>query len=262
MPQIKKTTVIKIGGSTLGSQDTTIEDVVALQHKGVSIVIVHGGGAMVSEWQSRMGITTNFAKGLRVTDERSLEVVTAVLAGLVNKELVAAIQSLGGKAIGLSGVDGGLIQAEVKNPELGYVGEVVKINTTLLQTILSGGYIPVIAPVSLNSSKGTGVKLLNINADTVAGEIAAALKAEKLIFLTDVSGIYDNSGELISHLTVAKARELVTSGTASKGMVVKVEACLKALTIVPLTRIIDGRIPHILLSEMKGKAPGTTIARG
>ena len=261
---LKKPIVIKIGGSTLGSQDTTMEDLVALQREGMSVVVVHGGGQAISEWQSRMGITTNFVNGLRITDAKSLEVVTAVLAGLVNKGLVAAIQSLGGKAIGVSGVDGGLIQAQVKTPELGYVGEVVKINTTPLKTILAAGYIPVVAPVSLGSSeKGAkGIRLLNVNADTVAGEIAVALRAERLIFLTDVPGLYNSSGELISYLTSTKAKELVDSGVASKGMMVKVEACLKALTVVPLTRIIDGRIPHILLSAVEGEVEGTTLIRG
>ncbi len=263
MPKLKKPIVIKIGGSTLGSQDTTIEDLVTLQRRGISVVVVHGGGKTISEWQGQMGIAANFASGLRITDAKSLEVVTAVLAGLVNKELVATIQSFGGKAIGMSGVDGGLIEARVKAPELGYVGEVVKINGSLLQMILDKGYIPVIAPLGLSSDKRDGgKKILNINGDTVAGEIAVAIKAERLIFLTDVPGIYDSSGKLISRLTSTEAKELVESGIASEGMLVKVQACLKALTVVPLTRIIDGRVPHILLSEMKGKAGGTTIISG
>lgn len=260
---MKKPIVVKIGGSTLGAHDTTLEDLVTLQKRNVSVVVVHGGAKAISDWLSRMGIVSSFVNGLRVTDEKSLEVVTAVLAGLVNKELVAAIESLGGKAIGMSGVDGSLVQAQIRTPELGYVGEVVKVNAALLKAIMEVGYIPVIAPVSLSSPEESekGIKLLNVNGDTIAGEIAAALNAEKLIFLTDVPGLCDREGKLIPYLTVAEADTLATSGVTSGGMVVKMEACLKALAKVPVIRIINGKVPHILLSEVEGKAEGTTITR-
>lgn len=260
---MKKPIVVKIGGSTLGAHDTTLEDLVTLQKRNVSVVIVHGGAKAISDWLSRMGIISSFVNGLRVTDEKSLEVVTAVLAGLVNKELVAAIESLGGRAIGMSGVDGGLIQAQIRNSELGYVGEVVKVNVAPLKAIVEAGYIPVIAPVSLSSREESekGIKLLNVNGDTIAGEIAAALNAEKLIFLTDVSGLCDREGKLIPYLTAAEADTLATSGVTSGGMAVKMEACLKALAKVPVIRIINGKVPHILLSEVEGKAEGTTITR-
>jgi len=252
---------IKIGGSTLGHNDTTIEDLVTLQKKGVPLVVVHGGANAVTSWLRRLNIPTSFIRGLRITDLQTLEVVTAVLAGLVNKELVSAIWKLGGKAIGLSGADGGLIVARNKTPELGYTGEELEVDAALLHSLLKEGYMPVIAPVSLGSLEKADTKtnLLNVNGDTVAGEIAAALKAEKLIFLTDVPGLYNSSGNLIRRLAPSEAEALLTSGVASGGMAAKIEACLIALTKVPVTRIIDGRIPHALLNEVEGRGNGTTI---
>lgn len=256
-----KPIVIKIGGSTLGHSDTTIEDLVALQKRGMSLVTVHGGAQAVTDWLNRLGISTRFIHGLRVTDLESLKVVTAVLAGLVNKELVSAVWKLGGRAVGLSGADGGLILAKNKNPELGYTGEELKINIALLKTLLKAGYMPVVAPVSLGSLNSTdsNTNLLNVNGDTVAGEIAAALHAQRLIFLTDVPGLYDNSKRLIRKLSPSDARAMIISGVATGGMATKIEACLIALTKVPMTRIIDGRVPHALLNEVEGKGDGTTI---
>ncbi len=251
----KKGIVVKIGGSTFNSGDTILEDLVALQRAGTLPVVVHGGGHRVSNWLSRLGIDTEFIQGLRITDADTLEVVTEVLGGLVNKELVAAIISLGGRAIGMSGVDGGFIEARIITPELGYAGEVVKVNPEPLESILASGYIPVVAPVSLHDSGG----LININGDDDAGEIAVAIGAERLIFLSDVEGIWDNQGSLISHLSQAEARVLIEQGVASKGMVPKIEACLRALPRVPITRIIDGRLPHALLQELEGRGGGTTI---
>jgi acetylglutamate kinase len=252
---------VKIGGSTLGSTDTTIEDLVTLQKRGVPLVVVHGGANVVSSWLGRLGIVTSFVRGLRITDLETLKVVTAVLAGLVNKELVSAIWRSGGKAVGLSGADGGLILAKNKTPELGYTGEELKVNVAVIEILLKAGYIPVIAPVSLGLLEGSDAdtNLLNVNGDTAAGEIAAALKVEKLIFLTDVPGLYDNSKNLIRRLNPQDARELIDYGVASGGMVAKIEACLLAMTKVPLTRIIDGRVPHALLDEFEGKGDGTTI---
>lgn len=252
---------IKIGGSTLGHNDTTIEDLVTLQKKGVPLVVVHGGANAVTSWLRRLNIPTSFIRGLRITDLQTLEVVTAVLAGLVNKELVSAIWKLGGKAIGVSGADGGLIVARNKTPELGYTGEELEVDAALLYSLLKEGYMPVIAPVSLGSLEKADTKtnLLNVNGDTVAGEIAAALKAERLIFLTDVPGLYDSSGNLIRRLAPTEAEALLTSGVASGGMAAKIKACLIALTKVPATRIIDGRIPHALLNEVEGRGNGTTI---
>jgi len=224
-------------------------------------VVVHGGGNVVSNWLEKFGIETSFVRGLRVTDLESLKVVTAILAGLVNKELVSAIWHRGGKAVGLSGADGGLIVATNKQPELGYTGQELKVNVAIIKTLIKAGYLPVIAPVSFGVLENSeeDVNLLNVNGDTAAGEIAAALKAEKLIFLTDVPGLYDKSKKLISTVSPQDARAMIDSGVASGGMVAKLEACLLAMAKVPQSRIIDGRESHALLDEFSGKAKGTTI---
>jgi len=258
-----KPIVVKIGGSTLGSHDTTLEDLVELQKQGKSLVVVHGGAKVTTEWLARLGIPTSFVNGLRVTDAETLKVVTAALGGLVNKELVVAIQALGGKAIGLSGCDGNLLWASVKNPELGYVGEIVAVDPTPLKLLLNAGYMPVVAPVSYGSVEGK-VMLLNVNGDTAAGEIAAALAAEKLIFLTDVDGIYDSSGRVVPKLNLAEAKDMIASGVASGGMIPKIEASLRALTTTKVVRIIDGRTPRALLYDIAGRTKqsqlrGTTI---
>lgn len=253
--------MVKVGGATLGNHDTTIEDIVELQRQGRLLVVVHGGAKVVTEWLSRQRIPTRFIDGERVTDKAALEMVTAVLAGLVNKEIVAAINSLGGRAIGISGVDGTLIQGRIKNKETGYMGTVVKVNTTPLEALLQSGYIPIVAPVSLRSfDKPDGApQLLNINGDPVAGEIAVAIGAERLIFLTDVGGIYDQQGKLLSRLSSSEAEGLISSGIASGGMMPKIKACLRALSTTPTTCIIDGRQPHALLREIEEGNGGTTI---
>lgn len=252
--------VVKIGGSTFGSADTTMEDLVTLQKSGVSLVVVHGGANTVSDWLSRLGMTTTFIRGLRVTDKETLKVVIAVLAGLVNKELVSAVWRLGGRAVGLSGVDGGLVVARNKTPELGYTGEDLKVDVALLNTLLESGYMPIIAPVSLGSlGSDDETNILNVNGDTVAAEVAAALKAERLIFLTDVPGVYDSSKRLLRKLTSSEAKALIDSGVVSGGMAAKIEACLIALSGVPVVRIVDGTPPHALLNEINGKGDGTTI---
>jgi acetylglutamate kinase len=255
--------VVKIGGSTLGNHDTTLEDLVELQKQGKSLVVVHGGAKVTTEWLARLGIPTSFVNGLRVTDAESLKVVTAALGGLVNKELVVAIQALGGKAVGLSGCDGSLLWASVKSPELGYVGEIVAVDPTPLKLLLKAGYMPVVAPISFGSVEGK-VMLLNVNGDTAAGEIAAALAAEKLVFLTDVDGIHDGSGQVVPRLNTAEAGDMLASGVASGGMIPKIEASLKALTTTKVVRIIDGRAFHALLQDVAGqarqtKSRGTTI---
>jgi len=257
-----KVIVVKIGGATLGSHDTSIEDIVYLQWQGKSLVVVHGGGKVITEWLERQGVTTRFAHGERVTDEATLEVVISVLAGLVNKEIVASMNSLEGKAVGISGVDGGLIQGRIKDKELGYIGEVMRVNLTPLEALLRSGYIPVIAPVSLNAGKpGKVPKVLNINADAVAAEIAAAISADRLIFLTDVVGVCDQSGNLLPRLSPDEAEALLASGVASGGMIPKIKACLRALSGTSITRIIDGRQPHALLKEIEGHGGGTTIEK-
>jgi acetylglutamate kinase len=259
-----KVIVVKLGGATLGSHDTAIEDIVKLQKQGKSLVVVHGGGKVITDWLEKQGISTRFVHGERVTSEAALKVVISVLAGLVNKEIVAAINSLAGKAIGISGVDGALIQARIKDKELGYIGEVVKVNPAPLEALLKDGYIPVVAPVSLHAAekpdKAPGV--LNINADAVAGEIAAAIGAERLIFLTDVVGVCDQSGNLLPNLSPGEADALMASGVASGGMIPKIKACLKALSGTSTACIIiDGRQQHALLNEIEGHGSGTTIQK-
>ena len=255
--------MVKLGGAIFGSQDTTIEDIVKLQKQGKSLVIVHGGANVVTGWLSRRGISTQFVDGERVTDKPALEMVTAVLAGLVNKEIVAAINSLGGQAVGISGVDGALIQGKIKDKKLGYMGTVVKVNTAPLKALLQAGYVPVVSPLSLYSfdKPDDAPQILNINADPVAGEIAAATGAERLIFLTDVVGICDQSGKLLPQLSPDEAEALMASGVASGGMIPKIKACLRALSNTSITCIIDGRQPHALLKEIEGHGGGTTIRK-
>lgn len=258
---MNKVILIKIGGSTLGSHDTTIEDIVKLQKQGKSLIVVHGGGALITEWLKKQGIATRFVQGERVTDKPTLEVATAVLAGLVNKDIVASINGLGGRAVGISGVDGNLIEGKIGDKEKGFVGTVVKVNTEILETLLGEGFIPVIAPIGLNAVEKTAntPPTLNFNADVVAGEIAAAIDTERLIFLTDVTGINDKSGKLLPRLSTDEAEALITSGVASGGMIPKIRACLTALATTSTTCIIDGRQPHALLKEIEGKSSGTTI---
>ena len=255
-----KAVLVKIGGATLGSHDTTLEDIVTLQREGVPVVVVHGGGKLITEWLSKQNVPSRFVRGERVTDGQALDVVIAVLAGLVNKELVAAINKQGGRAVGISGVDGNVISSAVANPGLGRVGRVSHVDLTLLTALLDAGYVPVIAPVGLDDGeKSEGLPVLNINADLVAGEIAAAMGAQRLIFLTDVAGICDQQGNLIPRLSPAKAENLILSGVASGGMIPKVKACLRALSSQATACIIDGRKPHALVQEVRGAGSGTTI---
>ena len=261
MKVLTKLTVIKIGGATLGSHDTAIADVVELQKQGQSLLIVHGGAKVVTEWLRRQGTPTRFVHGDRVTDPATLEMVTAVLGGLINKKIVAAINSLGGQAVGITGIDGALLQGKIRDKEMGYVAHIVKVNTALLEALLLADFIPVVAPLSMHSvDKPDGdPPMLNVNGDTAAGEIAAATRAEKLIFLTDVAGIKDESGKLITELSAGSAEALIASGTVSGGMIPKIRACLRALSHGSTARIIDGRKPHALLQEIKGGSVGTTI---
>jgi acetylglutamate kinase len=259
----RKVIVVKIGGSTLGNHDTTLEDLVDLQKRGKSLVVVHGGAKVSSEWLARLGIPTSFVNGLRITDAETMKVVAAALGGLVNKELVVAIQALGGKAVGLSGCDGNLLLASIKSPEMGYVGEIVAVDPTPLKLLLKAGYMPVVAPVSFGSVEGR-IMLLNANGDTAAGEIAAALAAEKLIFLTDVDGIHDGSKQVVHKINLAEAKDMLASGVAYGGMIPKIEASLRALTTTKVVRIIDGRAAHALRDDVsrrarKSKSGGTTI---
>src|SRR3990170_3868590 len=251
--------VVKIGGSTLGTRDTTLADVVALQRRGLRPVVVHGGGALISEWLKAHGVPTRFERGLRVTDERTLEVVVAVRAGLVNKRLVAALTAAGGRAVGLSGADGGLIKARLIDDKLGYVGEVAEVDTRPLLDLIDDGFVPVLAPIAVEwrGEAPTG-QLLNINADTAAGAIAAALAARWLVFLTDVPGIRDGSGETLPTLSPSRAEELSAAGVIEGGMIPKVEACLRAAAAGCRSVMADGRRAGALLAAIEEKT-GTVV---
>ena len=255
------TTVIKIGGSTLGEHDTTVQDLAALQRSGINPVVVHGGGKVISEWMTRQGVRPVFKDGLRVTDEEGLKIVVAVLAGLVNKELVVSLSGAGARAVGVSGADGGILKARIKNPDLGYVGTVTDVDPSPLLALLAQGCIPVLAPVAVGVSDEPGRPgfLLNVNADTAAGEVARALGAERLIILTDVEGVLDGSRRLIPRLTRRQAEELINSTVVAGGMIPKIEACLRAHQRGAVSQIIDGRRPGALSESMNGKPIGTRI---
>ena len=253
--------VVKIGGSTLGSHDTSLKDLVALQKDGVGVVVVHGGGNVISEWMRLQGVQPQFVNGLRVTDAASLEIVVAVLGGLINKELVSQLRALGGRAMGISGIDGGLLDAYIGDPDLGFVGEVKEVNCAPLRDLLGSGYIPIVAPLARHFDDGSenSGAALNMNGDTVAGELACALGASRLVFLTDVAGVMDGSRRVIHRLDRKRADSLFQSGILSGGMVPKVAACLRALEGSPVADIIDGREPGALMRCLAGRHSGTTI---
>ena len=257
-----KTFVIKYGGAAQVKEElkeSFAKDIVMLNFIGIRTAIVHGGGPKISAMMEKMGKKPKFVQGQRVTDEETMDIVEMVLGGLVNKEIVSLINSHGGKAVGLSGKDGGLIKAKkklIKNSDrtgveeiidLGLVGEVTNIDPQILISLKNEGFIPVVSPVGVGPKGET----LNINADYVAAAVAAALKAEKLILLTDVPGILDKNEKIISTLKKTQIKKLVENGTITGGMLPKVQACLKALEGgVAKTHIIDGRIPHCLLIEI------------
>jgi acetylglutamate kinase len=242
---VDKTIVVKIGGSIQGD-GTALEDVVTLARLGVKPVVVHGGGPMITEWQGRMGLEPKFVDGRRYTDEMTLDLARMVLIGKANSDLVAHLVSLGGRAVGLSGIDGGLIRAKLRDPKLGLVGEVTHVDLGPVKALMDAGYLVVVAP---SATDGEG-QPLNVNADSIAGDIARALGAEKLVMFTDVDGVKDASGNVLSALTVAQVRDLIASGEIKGGMIPKVEACVRALDTVPRAHILDGRVPHALLGEL------------
>ena len=249
------TIVIKIGGSTLGDNDTSLQDIVHLAQTGKRPVVVHGGGAMITDWLDRLNVDTNFVNGLRATNSEALEVVIAILRGVVNTTLVAQLTQAGGRAVGISGVDNALIQAEQYDPDLGLVGKITKINNDLLAPLLDNNIIPVIAPIGIETLS----QPLNINADTVAGEIAASINAEKLVFLTDVAGILDESGSLVSTLTIQMSNTLKEDGILKGGMIPKVDAGFIAARAGTIVHIINGTIAYSLQQLIDGNLSGTTI---
>jgi acetylglutamate kinase len=253
--------VVKIGGSTLTSNDTTLQDLVTLHKKGARPIVIHGGGNLVSDWMKQQGISPTFVGGLRVTDTYSLDLVTAVLSGLINKKLIAALSAMGVPAVGLCGVDGCILQANISDPALGMVGDISVVKTTLLEELVEAGYIPLVAPIGI-LRKDDGLlenQLLNINGDTAAGAIANALSAQALVFLTDVEGVLDTSGRLLRRINKQEARNLIESGTASGGMIPKLEAAIKALEQVSMAYIVDASKPHALLKAINHEALGTRI---
>jgi acetylglutamate kinase len=253
-----KTLVIKLGGSTLTHQKYILQDIVLLRSLGAYPVLVHGGGPYINEWLKKLDVPSRFQNGLRVTDAETLDIVRMVLLGQVNQGLVAVLAEMGGKAIGVSGTDGNTIHARIADERLGFVGAIEAVDPSLLQMLIEQGYIPVVAPLGL----GAGVPCLNINADLVASHIARAMHAEKLIFLSNVSGIYRTDGSLISELNQVEAQQLIADGTIHGGMIPKVAACLEALSTVSRVHIVDGREPHTLLRELfTDQGAGTMIVR-
>ncbi len=249
-----RTIVVKYGGAAMRDsslKDQVIRDVVFLSCVGIRPVVVHGGGPEINTWLDKLGIEPQFKDGLRVTDADTMDVVEMVLVGRVNKELVSLVNQAGGTAVGLCGKDGNLIRARHVGQEgVGFVGEVMSIDTKVVKALIASGYVPVISSVAADDSG----QAHNINADTVAGEIAAALDAEKLILMTDTLGILrdrDDPSTLLPKLDIQQARQLIDAGTVGGGMIPKVNCCVRSLAQgVSAAHIIDGRIPHALLLEI------------
>jgi len=268
------TVVVKYGGHAMGDEHLAREfarDIVLLEQTAINPVVVHGGGPQIEAMLKRVGVKSQFADGLRVTDEQTLEVVEMVLAGAINKQMVGYINEAGGKAIGLCGKDGNMVTARkltrtVVDPgseiekivDLGFVGEPEKVDTTVLDQVLGRELIPVLAPVAAGTNGGT----FNVNADTFAGAIAGALKAKRLLLLTDVAGVFDKSKKLIKELTADEARRLIADGTISGGMIPKAETCIDALERgVEAVVILDGKVPHAVLLELFTELGAGTLFR-
>jgi acetylglutamate kinase len=268
------TVVVKYGGHAMGAEHLAREfarDIVLLEQTAINPVVVHGGGPQIEAMLKKLGVKSQFAGGLRVTDGPTLEVVEMVLAGSINKQMVGYINEAGGKAIGLCGKDGNMVVARkltrtVVDPDshiekivdLGFVGEPEKVDTTVLDQVLGRQLIPVLAPVAAAADGGT----FNVNADTFAGAIAGALKAKRLLLLTDVAGVFDKSKKLIKELTADEARRLIADGTISGGMIPKVETCIDALERgVEAVVILDGKVPHAVLLELFTEHGAGTLFR-
>jgi acetylglutamate kinase len=279
LPYMRKysgmTIVIKYGGHAMGDAELSrkfARDVVLMKQVGINPVVVHGGGPQIAAMMERLRIESEFIDGLRITDAATMEIVEMVLAGRINKEVASAINQVGGIAVGLSGRDSNLVLARklkrtVKDPDsniekvldLGFVGEPVSVNTHVLDVLAASDVIPVIAPIG----HGENGETFNINADTFAGAIAAALDARRLLLLTDVAGVMDGDGNILTRLTAQDVEELIKDGTIAGGMIPKVETCLEAVEGgVGASVIIDGRVPHALLLELFTEhGAGTLIGR-
>jgi acetylglutamate kinase len=270
LPYIKrysgKTVVIKYGGNAMINEtlkQQVMEDIALLWLIGVKVVLVHGGGPEISQTMEKFGKEAKFVNGLRVTDKETVDIVQMVLAGKINKTLVNLIQMKGGHAMGLSGIDGGIIEATMKDEALGYVGKITKIRPQPIEALLEKNYIPVISTVASDHQGNT----YNINGDTAAARIAGALHAERLIMMTDIAGILmdkDDPSTLIPNITVAEAKKLYDSGVISGGMIPKVDCCIDAIEHgVENVVIMDGRIPHSILMELlTDEGAGTMVMKG
>jgi acetylglutamate kinase len=251
LPYIKRfhgqIVVVKVGGNAIERRkEETLLDLVLLRYVGMLPVLVHGGGTEITALSERLGLKAEFRNGLRVTDAATMDVVKMVLTGKVSPDIVAAINRLGGQAVGLSGEDGASIIAEELDPALGFVGRVVQVNAEPITALLARSYIPVIASIGL----GYDGNAYNINADTVAAEVAVALRAAKLILMTDVPGILDGGGHVVSEVHREAGLRMIEAGEVTGGMIPKLQACLRSLAAVPQAHIIDGRTPHSLLLEL------------
>ncbi len=261
-----KTVVVKYGGNAMINEDLKIqvmEDIVLLWLIGIKVVLVHGGGPEISEMMAKLGKKPEFVDGLRVTDKETVDIVQMVLAGKVNKTLVNLLEKKGGKAVGISGMDGQLIKAEIKDPRLGYVGNITKINISPVTDLLNMGYIPVVSTLGCDNDGNA----YNINGDTAAAHIAGALNAERLIMMTDIAGILkdkDDPSTLIPEITVSEAKQLYTDGIISGGMIPKVDCCIEAINKgVKNVIIMDGRVPHSILMELlTDEGAGTMVTNG
>ncbi len=243
--------VVKFGGNAMGDQDAMAEfarDIVLMRQVGLNPIVVHGGGPMINSMLDRLGIKSEFVRGKRVTDQATVEVVEMVLTGLVNKRIVQAIMDEGGRAVGLSGKDDDMIVCEVDDPELGFVGRPVEMNVQVLRDLYSAGIIPVVAPVATGMQPN---ETFNVNGDTAAGAIAGALKADRLLLLTDVTGVKGETGEVVTELTSEQVRMMIKSGVIAGGMIPKTETALAALEQgVRAVVILDGRVPNACLLEL------------
>ncbi|HDH25495.1 MAG TPA: acetylglutamate kinase [Actinobacteria bacterium] len=261
-----KTVVIKYGGSAMDDEilrQSFAGDVTLLSTVGIRPVIVHGGGPQITKALRRTGVETAWIDGLRVTDEETLEVVQSILAGIVNPDIVRLLTGHEAKAVGVTGIDGRMLSVRAKNERLGLVGEIEHVNPGVLEDMLDAGFIPVVAPLGRSEKDG---RVYNVNADTAAGAIAAALGAEKLVYLTDVEGVYrnyENQEGLLQRLTLAELKEVIDSGTVGGGMLPKLASCVGAMEAgVHRAHILDGRIQHALLLEIfTPEGIGTMIHR-
>ena len=243
--------VIKFGGNAMGDDEAMADfarDVVLMRQVGMNPVVVHGGGPMINDLLGKLGIKSEFVRGKRVTDKPTVEVVEMVLSGLVNKRIVQAINDQGGRAVGISGKDDDMMVCEADDPELGFVGRPVEMNVQVIRDLYNAGIIPVIAPVATGMEEN---ETFNVNGDTAAGAIAGALKADRLLLLTDVSGVKDESGEVVTQLTPEQVRELTDKGVIAGGMIPKTETALKAIEDgVRAVVILDGRVSNACLLEL------------